>query len=66
MRTQQSGVLKLKIADLIEDKNLLKTARDIAQNILKKDPKLELNEHQIIKRTLSSIQFESNIWNFIS
>ena len=66
MGTQQSGVLKLKIADLIEDKNLLKTARDIAQNILKKDPKLELNEHQIIKRTLSSIQFESNIWNFIS
>ena len=66
MGTQQSGVLKLKIADLIQDKNLLKTARDIAQNILKKDPKLELNEHQIIKRTLSSIQFESNIWNFIS
>ena len=66
MGTQQSGVLKLKIADLIQDKNLLKTARDIAQNILKKDPKLELNEHQIIKRTLSSIHVESNIWNFIS
>ena len=66
MGTQQSGVLKLKIADIIKDNKLLKVARDSANQILKKDPNLEKAENQIIKRTLSSINIESNIWNFIS
>jgi ATP-dependent DNA helicase RecG len=66
MGTQQSGVLKLKIADIIKDNKLLKVARDSSNQILKKDPNLEKSENQIIKRTLSSINIESNIWNFIS
>ena len=66
MGTQQSGVLKLKIADIIKDNKLLKVARDSANQILKKDPNLDKAENQIIKRTLSSINIESNIWNFIS
>ena len=66
MGTQQSGVLKLKIADIVKDNKLLKVARDNANQILKKDPNLEKSENQIIKRTLSSINIESNIWNFIS
>jgi ATP-dependent DNA helicase RecG len=66
MGTQQSGVLKLKIADIIKDNKLLKVARDSANQILKKDPNLEKAENQIIKRTLSTINIESNIWNFIS
>jgi ATP-dependent DNA helicase RecG len=66
MGTQQSGVLKLKIADIIKDNKLLKVARDSANQILKKDPNLEKSKNQIIKRTLSSINIESNIWNFIS
>jgi ATP-dependent DNA helicase RecG len=66
MGTQQSGILQLKIADIIRDGDLLKATRDMAQTILKKDPELELTEHQIIKRTLTALRFESNIWNFIS
>ena len=66
MGTQQSGILKLKIADIIKDNKLLKVARDTANQILKKDPNLEKAENQIIKRTLSTINIESNIWNFIS
>jgi ATP-dependent DNA helicase RecG len=66
MGTQQSGILQLKIADIIRDGDLLKATRDMAQTILKKDPELELPEHQIIKRTLTALRFESNIWNFIS
>ena len=66
MGTQQSGVLKLKIADIIKDNKLLKVARDSANQILKKDPNFERAENQIIKRTLSTINIESNIWNFIS
>ena len=64
--TQQSGILRLKIADIIKDNKLLKIARELAKKILKKDPKLENSENQIIKRNLSNLQYESNIWNLIS
>ena len=64
--TQQSGILRLKIADIVKDNKLLKIARELAMKILKKDPKLEKSENQIIKRNLSNLQYESNIWNLIS
>ena len=66
MGTQQSGVLELKIADVIKDGSLLKVARNTAQQIIKKDPNFIGLEHQVIKRTLSSLKIDSNIWNFIS
>jgi ATP-dependent DNA helicase RecG len=66
MGTQQSGILKLKIADIIKDNTLLKVARDTANEIIKQDPNLERTENQVIKRTLSALRFDSNIWNFIS
>ena len=40
MGTQQSGVLQLKIADIIKDNQWLKTARNDAQ-VLREDPQLE-------------------------
>ena len=66
MGTQQSGILQFKIADLIQDQALLKAARDQALRILKEDASLKDTDHQCIKRTLSALKFESNIWNFIS
>jgi len=66
MGTQQSGALQLKIADVLKDSDLLKTARATAQKILKQDPHLVQSEHQVIKKTLTSLKFDSNIWNFIS
>jgi ATP-dependent DNA helicase RecG len=66
MGTQQSGLLQLKIANVIKDTQLLQTARAYAQDIIKKDPNLETEEHQNIKYTLAQIQFHQNIWNFIS
>ena len=66
MGTQQSGVLQLKIADVIKDPELLKAARDTAQQIIKKDAAFNNKDHQVIKRTLSALRFDSNIWNFIS
>jgi|TARA_A200000159_G_C7338603_1_gene346170 ATP-dependent DNA helicase RecG len=66
MGTQQSGILQFKIADLIQDQALLKAARDQALRILKEDASLKDADHQCIKRTLSALKFESNIWNFIS
>lgn len=66
MGTQQSGILQLKIADAIKDTELLKAARDTAQQVIKKDATFTSKEHQVIKRTLSGMKFDSNIWNFIS
>ena len=64
--TQQSGILRMKIADIVKDSKLLKIARELAKEILKKDPELKNSENQIIKRNLSNLQNESNIWNLIS
>lgn len=66
MGTQQSGVLQLKIADIIKDNDLLKAARNYAQETLKKDPLLENKENQPIKKNLAAMQFHKNIWNYIS
>ena len=41
MGTQQSGVLQLKIADLLKDQEILKTARFYAQKVVANDPEYE-------------------------
>jgi ATP-dependent DNA helicase RecG len=66
MGTQQSGILQLKIADLAKDVTLLKAARNSAKQMLKNDPELINAHHQCVKRTLSSMRLDANIWNFIS
>jgi len=45
MGTQQSGILDLKIANLARDGHLVSLARQVATEILGKDPNLELSEH---------------------
>ena len=42
--TQQSGVLELKIADIVKDEPLVRTTRDLAVFIVAKDPDL-MDEH---------------------
>jgi ATP-dependent DNA helicase RecG len=66
MGTQQSGVLNLKIADIIKDNDILKTARYHVLKILKEDPALKKEEHQIIKYTYAQVVRHKNIWNYIS
>jgi ATP-dependent DNA helicase RecG len=66
MGTQQSGVLNLKIADLINDNDLLILARESAKEILEIDENLEKKSNQCIKHTLSEIGTFKNIWNYIS
>ena len=66
MGTEQSGILKLKIADIITDNVLLKSARNEAIKIIKRDPNLLLPENQIIKKTLFAMKTYKNIWNYIS
>ena len=66
MGTQQSGILKMKIADLINDNELLNLARKSADEILSSDKNLEKKSNQCIKYTLSEIGTFKNIWNYIS
>ena len=66
MGTQQSGVLQLKIADLIKDGETLKIARSYAQELLKQDPDLNKPEHLGVRNTLSAIFKYKNIWHYIS
>lgn len=66
MGTQQSGMLNLKIADIVKDKAILKTARYYAMEILKKDPGLQLEEYKILRQTYSEILKHKNIWNYVS
>jgi ATP-dependent DNA helicase RecG len=46
--TQQSGVLDLKVADLVTDQQLLMQARKSVEDIFAKDPDLALPENQIL------------------
>jgi ATP-dependent DNA helicase RecG len=66
MGTQQSGVLNLKIADIIKDNDILLHARHYAKKILKKDPSLKNLENKTILNTYSQISKYKNIWNYIS
>ncbi len=66
MGTQQSGVLNLKIADLVKDNDILKNARHFAFSILKKDPLLQKPEHEILKIIYHQLTKDKTIWNYIS
>jgi ATP-dependent DNA helicase RecG len=66
MGTQQSGVLQLKIADIIKDNQWLKTARSDAQMVLRKDPQLVNKENTMLRQTLAKMKAYKNIWNYIS
>ncbi len=66
MGTQQSGVLDLKIADIVKDKDILQEARYYAKSVLKRDPSLVLPEHKVILETYRQMSKYRNIWNYIS
>ncbi len=66
MGTQQSGVLNLRIADIIKDHEILKIARSYAFETLKNDPSLSLPENFPVKSTYIQLTKYKNIWNYIS
>ncbi len=66
MGTQQSGVLHLKIADIVKDKAILQQARYYAKQVLSLDPSLGLPQHHMILDTYRQLSKFKNIWNYIS
>ena len=66
MGTQQSGVLQLKIADIVKDADLLKKAREVAITTLKSDPYLDTASNKPILLAYRALVKHKNIWNYIS
>lgn len=64
--TAQSGLLDLHIADLSKDQQILQTARNIATELLQKDPQLQQPHHQILLKQLNYLQKKSDGWGRIS
>ncbi|MEZ4779123.1 MAG: ATP-dependent DNA helicase RecG [Flavobacteriaceae bacterium] len=66
MGTQQSGILNLRIADIVKDSEILKIARGYAMLVLKDDPALQKPNNAAILSTYTQLVQFKNIWNFIS
>ena len=66
MGKQQSGVLNLRIADIVKDGAILKKAREVAINLLTMDPALNNPENSSIRTTYLEISKNSTIWQNIS
>ncbi|MEO9571478.1 MAG: ATP-dependent DNA helicase RecG [Polaribacter sp.] len=66
MGTQQSGVLNLKIADVVKDTQILVAARNKAIEVLQEDSSLSKPENAVIKKTYLELSKNSKIWSNIS
>lgn len=66
MGTQQSGALDLLIADLGKDGEILKQAREAAQNILENDPILAKPENKCVRIQTESAKHSAVNWSRIS
>ncbi|MHB0754911.1 ATP-dependent DNA helicase RecG [Polaribacter sp. M15] len=66
MGTQQSGVLNLKIADVVKDSQILVSARNTAIAVLQEDANLTKPENVAIKTAFTKMTQTSKIWSNIS
>lgn len=65
--TQQSGIpFDLRIADLVKDNSILFRAREIAEDLIGKDPELGYPEHQVLKQQLDRLGGNRYEWGRIS
>lgn len=63
---QQSGMLRFLLADLARDGQILAAAREIATQILEKDPGLTTPAHGRLRKHLASEGKEAKLWSRIS
>jgi ATP-dependent DNA helicase RecG len=64
--TKQSGILDLKLADIVKDEHLLRIARNVAQKLLNEDPQLNKPENIRILRYLNYLNNKKSDWAMIS
>jgi len=63
--TQQSGIMRFRLADIIKDASLMRTARQYAYRILKDDINLIKPQHQNVRFFLQKQIKETGFWNLI-
>ncbi|ACU64316.1 ATP-dependent DNA helicase RecG [Chitinophaga pinensis] len=63
--TRQSGLIDLKLADIVEDRPILEAARASAEKLLQEDPDLSMPENQSLQQFLAAQQGKSQ-WSKIS
>ncbi|PKH51132.1 ATP-dependent DNA helicase RecG [Tenacibaculum sp. Bg11-29] len=66
MGTQQSGVLNLKIADVVKDSGILQKARQIAISVLEEDAAFSKPENANLLKVYRQLQKTSGLWSNIS
>lgn len=66
MGTQQSGIVPLKIASLIEDKAMISTIREYVKRVLSTDKDISKSKNRIILETYKHLNKNNDIWNYIS
>ena len=65
--TQHSGIpFNLRIADLVRDSSILYRAREVAEEIIEQDPKLDQPQHHVLKKQLSRLSGNRYDWGRIS
>ena len=64
--TQQSGIIDLRIADIVKDEKILKYARNVASEIIGKDPELNTNKNDILAHHLLNMDQKQQNWGLIS
>ena len=65
MGTQQSGVIDLKIADLVSDQKILIYARKFAKQILEDDKNLSKDKNNNLLNTYNHIVKSKDLWSYI-
>ena len=65
MGTQQSGVIDLKIADLVSDQKILTYARKFAKQILEDDKNLSKDKNNNLLNTYNHIVKSKDLWSYI-
>lgn len=64
--TQQSGIMDLRIADIVKDEKILKYARNVAGEIISDDPSLVKPGNDILAHHLRSMDLKQQNWGLIS
>ena len=66
MGTKQSGVLDLRVADLIKDRVLLEDARDLARRVLEEDPELDAPNYALLRTGVERLRASRPDWSRVS
>ncbi len=64
--TQQSGIVELKCADLVQDQKIMEKGREEAARILAADPDLEHEANGAIRKELKRIAERQKDWSLVS